>query len=259
MALPYPPPSSPLPRARCRFCGNENTLVKAHIIPRSLYKLTRGTGKACIELQVSKKKLNKKHWQSGLHDSQIVCIQCERIFSPYDMHGHDVFTKVFATKRPLVGTDLMVHGLHLENVDYCKLKLFILSLLWRASVSTLPFFAQISLENDEDKVKKMIESGSCGNLDDFPFICIHRTDHPYPMSLVAPRKLNFAGYNCFVFYLPKVEIVIGADKGKFPNEFSDMVIGPYAPHSLIFLPFDQSVESQYLDRMKNLLRQRNHN
>ena len=43
-----------------------------------------------------------------------------------------------------------------EKIDYTKFKLFLLSLLWRASISKLPIFKDINLGPYEDKIRQMI-------------------------------------------------------------------------------------------------------
>lgn len=50
--------------------------------------------------------------------------------------------------------------IRLSGLDYSKFKLFHLSVLWRASVSTLPQFSHVSLGQHEEMIREMLLSGN---------------------------------------------------------------------------------------------------
>jgi hypothetical protein len=67
---------------RCRFCNESKAgLAKAHIIPRSFFKLVRGDAKYATEMRASTKAVTLKARQAGHSDDNILCEECERKFS----------------------------------------------------------------------------------------------------------------------------------------------------------------------------------
>jgi len=62
----------------------------------------------------------------------------------------------------------------ISGVEYKRFKLFLLSLLWRASISTRPFFELVKLELlQEEKLRKMLYEGDPGEQNEYPcVICI---------------------------------------------------------------------------------------
>jgi hypothetical protein len=85
---------------KCKFCHNEVAkLVDAHVIPRSFFKLTRGTGKHSVLVGVDEKKLDKKFKQAGISDRRILRETCERLFGPYDKHGFEAVVDLISSKQ----------------------------------------------------------------------------------------------------------------------------------------------------------------
>ena len=56
-----------------------------------------------------------------------------------------------------------------ENVDKAKLKLFVLSILWRCSISKLSAFIDVKLGAYQEKIRKMVLNQDAGTSTDFPF------------------------------------------------------------------------------------------
>jgi hypothetical protein len=58
--------------------------------------------------------------------------------------------------------------LEISNIDYASFKLFHLSILWRASVSSLEPYKTVSLENEqEERIRKMLLIGDPGQPDEY--------------------------------------------------------------------------------------------
>jgi hypothetical protein len=241
---------------RCRFCNQEKAaLAKAHVIPRSFFKRVRGTAKYSVEMRVSEKDIKEKYQQAGHSDCNILCEDCERKFSPYDTHGHSVFTKVF--EEPKIYRDNHGHELAylLSEVDYALLKLFVLSLLWRASVSGLYFYRNVDLgQSHEDRIKSLIASGSIEDADIYQFVCSHQKNAPYEKSIVPPEPQQIDGINFIHLYLPDIEIVVKVDKRPMPDSLRKLVITPKPPHYLFLYPFKRNNVASYIDEMRATIR-----
>jgi hypothetical protein len=240
----------------CRFCDKDKPkLAKAHIIPRSFFKGVRGKGNYSVEMRVSKKAVKEKYQQAGNYDTGILCEECERKFAKYDAHGHSVFTKVFEEAKIYRDPAGMECGYLLPDVDFPLLKLFLLGVLWRASVSSLDFFSNVDLgERHEATIKSLISEGTIKGADQYQFFCSHQRDAQYRKVILPPWKRRMDGINYIQLYLPDIQIVVKVDQRKLPEIFVPIVIKPDAPNYLVFFPFKGSTEADYLDRMKAAIR-----
>lgn len=124
---------------RCKFCGKEARLIRAHIYQEAFHRqMAQGEPTAVKVFPKSTKEFPKKR-PGGLYDDELVCEPCEQLFSPYDDYGYTFLTsEVFENGNPLAGSG--VEAISIENFDYLKLKLYLLSTLWRASSTSNEFF-----------------------------------------------------------------------------------------------------------------------
>jgi hypothetical protein len=242
---------------QCRFCDQDKpALAKAHIIPRSFFKVVRGKENYSVEMRVSEEAVTEEFQQAGKYDNGILCEDCERKFSQYDAHGHSVFTKVFEDPTIYRDPNEIECAYLLPNVDFRLLKLFVLSVLWRASVSSLDFFSNVDLgERHEATMKSLISNGSIEGGDDYQFFCCHQRDAQYKTVILPPWKRRMDSINYIALYLPDIQIVVKVDKRELPEIFARLVIKPEAPHYLVFMPFKGSTEEDYFDRMKEAIRE----
>ena len=98
-------------------------------------------------MQAKHDALNTPYHQAGIADSAILCDECEPKFTGWDTYGFEVLASTsWSSIEPFrSSTDNSPMAIPLATVDYERLSLFILSVLWRASVSTDPFYAEVSL------------------------------------------------------------------------------------------------------------------
>jgi hypothetical protein len=241
---------------QCHFCNQDKVaFAKAHIIPRSFFKGVRGKANYSVEMRVSKNAMDERYHQAGNYDCRILCEECERKFSPYDAHGYSVFTKVFEDRNIYRDPAGIECAYLLPNVDFRLLKLFVLSLLWRASVSSLYLFRDVNLgQRHQDRIKFFISSGTIEGADEYQFVCSHQRDHPYPKVIMAPWKRRIEGINYVQFYVPDIQILVKVDRRRLPDFLAKTVIRPKPPHYLVFMPFQGSVEADHFEGMKRAIR-----
>lgn len=137
----------------CKLCGQNAKLIKAHIIPKSLYKDLRDSDGGVSKLITNTVGVHSKRIPVGLYDPQIVCEDCERFFSPWDDYAKWFFEK--NVPNPVIDKGRIVaydYGI----TDYKNLKLFFISLLWRAHASSQPFFGRIDLGPHEADRKSVV-------------------------------------------------------------------------------------------------------
>lgn len=165
----------------CKLCLEEKALLKkSHIIPDFMYqemyndkhKLEVFTNESILESDS-----RVKYPSSGEYESNILCEGCDRgIIGSYESYASELlYSKNIqqSTHRPYVKhfeTYDKVRFSEYSNVNFKKLKLFLLSILWRSSISTRPFFRDIALNEHEETIRRMIYEGNEGNEFDYPVI-----------------------------------------------------------------------------------------
>jgi len=100
-----------------------------------------------------------------------------------------------------------------SNISYAKTKLGLLSLLWRSSITSSEFFANIKLESSvEEDLRKMIYNSDPKENSEYPIITLkHATKSDIISEMICePRKFEIAlgsGYTLmiggytFIFYI----------------------------------------------------------
>lgn len=169
---------------KCALTLKEGAFVKSHIIPQALTKTTiEGAG----FVQVGNDGKAKTRWSSW-YDSKLCTAEGEKILSDLD----DWAIKFLRSKRmvwsgwgPVQSLDDQVlarpYGVRsVEVAEPDRLRLFMISLLWRAAATGLPEFTDISV------AKKDLES--------MRVALINNTPPPigfYPASLSQLRTIGF--------------------------------------------------------------------
>lgn len=151
----------------CRLCLRNGDLCKSHIFPEFMYVHCYDSSHTYIEFNADKRKYNKKR-RKGIYE-RLLCKKCEEIIQRYEDYAKsllylDVKPRISATKKPYSN----------ECYDYRLFKLFVLSLLWRASISTLDAFKLVSLGKYEEELRQVLINGLETKVENFP-ICMYQT------------------------------------------------------------------------------------
>lgn len=117
-------------------------------------------------------KSEKKY--TGEFESDILCQECDnKIIGQYETYAH----KILYGGKINKGENIKIKNLKsqgglvstcVKGIDYKKFKLFLLSLLWRSSISSREFYKQVTLGPHEEIIRKMILSGNPGEQLDYP-------------------------------------------------------------------------------------------
>lgn len=145
----------------CRYCGEFRPLVKSHIIPEAFFRaLGKGHNSPLLITSVSSVP-HPKRVPIGVYDTQILCQSCERQFDEVDAYGTKLLLHTLrGSKLKPVKRGLDVVGFQVGDVNQQLLKRFFIATLWRASVSTQPFFARVRLgPHYENIARKTIHDG----------------------------------------------------------------------------------------------------
>lgn len=184
----------------CKLTGTDGPLVKAHILPAAL---TAPAGKGLPFAQAGRDYAPIKRWTSW-YDSSIVTREGEDILAQYDdwaietLRQHRLVWSGWASSDTLEATDLKAipnsggYGFReISDVDGSRLRLFFLSLLWRAAVSSLPECAEVALHASEiRRVRRMLIEKNPLPLERFPISLTQLTTRGpiHNLSPIAQRK-----------------------------------------------------------------------
>jgi hypothetical protein len=147
--------------APCNLCGKTAKLLKkSHIIPNFMYKGIHDELNRMVVAQLNSPNRNAKFQQSGYFEKYILCLKCdndligslERYAALFLFGGKSYTPPTFKRAMSKDG----IKSLIIENLDYSKFKLCLLSMLWRAHVSTNKFFENVDIGENEKVIRKML-------------------------------------------------------------------------------------------------------
>lgn len=205
---------------KCKLCGELRRLGNSHIIPAAFYKPYQEEKKAAILVSNTRGTLPKRS-RCGVYDQTILCKDCEKLFQAFD----DYAAKIFLTETDLhfraVKTRSGVMGFQADDVDQNLLLQFLISVLWRASVSSQDFFSRVDLGPFEGHAAKLIQDPA----DPIPACfgaCLSRWEDDYQVGhnmLMDPIREKWEGVNSYRLYLGQFVAYIRVDQQPFRPPF----------------------------------------
>jgi len=180
----------------CRLCGELRTLAQSHIVPEFLHRELYDEHSRATVLRPL---MGKRHpIQKGLRE-QMLCFECEQFLN-------DRFEKPFLSMwrdgnmRPERLPPDKVYVV--EGLDYAKAKLFLLSVLWRASVATREEFP-LDLGPHEARIKRMILDEDPGDSERYPIVGTFAVDESGNLLpfVSSPMQLRLFGHHACAFGL----------------------------------------------------------
>ena len=189
---------------QCRLCLSEKPLLKeSHIIPDFQYKELYDDKHRIV--RISHRDQRSSSIPNGEYEANILCADCDnRVLGSVEGYASSVFNggakpQIFAEnhRKPDGLEYLLVSG-----IDYAKFKLFLLSLLWKASISSRPFFANVALGPHEEKIRKMIMDGDPGIPGRYPCVVSTYRKRDLPKEVIGePRKIRVGGTAGYAFLI----------------------------------------------------------
>lgn len=138
-------------RGVCALTGIEGEFIAAHLIPKAVTKPSIA-GRPLIQIASGKKAMRR--WDSW-YDDALVTIDGENILTELDtwairaMREHRLIWGGWGNSKTLEGhyTPLpgSAWGVRRVSMDTRRLRLFFLSLLWRAAATSRPEFAEVEM------------------------------------------------------------------------------------------------------------------
>jgi hypothetical protein len=151
----------------CQLCRRDVPLIDAHIIPRPFFR-TKEPGGAPKFLSNTDGTYPKRA-PIGIYDPAILCATCDGRIGRWDEYGIELFTKSLDHFTPVIENGKLV-AFRKDSFDYSRLRLFVLSVLWRAHLSTHEMFSRVALGPPAERLRAMIESGEPGRSSEFAMV-----------------------------------------------------------------------------------------
>lgn len=237
----------------CKLCRQNRKLIDAHIIPRSFFdQLDDDSGP--IRIGTGKPGVYPKRSPMGAYDSRLVCESCEALFSPWDDYANRLLLAPYLEAAYLVINGEKI-AYRFDSVDYQKLKMFFISLLWRASASKHYFFDGVKLGPFQDLAGQMIVSNDPGDPQTFSVV-LSRFEHPTAVVMLNPDLTKFGDVNFYRFYLAGYVALVKVDKRKLPEAFEGLELAPDRSLIVLLRDFRSSKELPVLKKLASAITRR---
>ena len=134
---------------KCRLCHGSGPLRRSHIVPEFLYESMYDVKHRFHVLSIIPSQENALK-QKGLYE-ELLCDRCEQLLSKWERYASLVLKGGVPLSARREG-----NLWHVSGIDYKQFKLFQLSILWRASISSLQFFKNVALGPHDERIRQML-------------------------------------------------------------------------------------------------------
>lgn len=217
--------------------------MRSHIIPDAFNRALKGGMDAPPMMLSTNPRQHPKRRPGGLYDEKLVCESCEGLFLPWDTYAADFFLN----RLPTDGQPWIENGeilaYQFEHVDYTRLKLFAISLLWRASVTTNEVFRNVRIGPYEEAARQSILKGAAGTADEFATIIerwIAQPHHEHLAELQMGYNAKLEGVNEVKLLLAGAVMHVKVDQRQYAEPFPEMILHPERPLVVIAHEFEGS-------------------
>lgn len=221
----------------CRWCEKSySKLAKSHIIPRAFCVPDEQYDRFLIAKNSYKKKRPIGSW-----DSTILCEGCERDYSFIDSNAAEVLLNSFEDLIIPFNNDLDDVAIKIDRKYEQSLKLFLIYTLWKASVSNLEEFKNISLGPYENIIRNDIISKKTFDKKEYSFIGCSISEPLGQMMPLKRKKKDYEGRTFYNLDLLSFMFDIKVDGRSMPNKYSFL----HELEGVIFLKIKKPIKRRH--------------
>lgn len=229
----------------CQYCNKDRKLIKAHVIPKAFFlPLRKGNTPPRLYSQGNFPKKSP----IGVYDKTILCLECEKKFHRWDDYAQMLLLQEFDSFSPRISNGEIL-AFERDTYDYEKLKLFFISLVWRASISNRDFYSQINLDNLEDSLKTRLENNEPGDADEYSTILARFDNRTGQLSMLNPHPQDFFGLDFIQFYLTGYIAYVKIDKRPIKGVLRNFQFFPNRNLYILTRDFNESSEREVLEHI----------
>jgi hypothetical protein len=191
------------PSGTCRLVGTVGVFAKAHIIPDAF--LQRATDAPFLECGVNSPP--RKRF-TGWYDQGILGLEGERLIADYDNEAAKCFIENGFTYRARrdphdlnkLGANFVADQVYeIDDVNTTKLRLFGLSLLWRAAVTSIDAFELVKVSHSHLlDIRARLAARDPGPFTEYPIYFAVFCDAEELMKVAPYRPKNYPFYRFFL-------------------------------------------------------------
>lgn len=178
----------------CKLCQQDRKLCNSHIIPEFFYKALYDEKHRFIAYADDPNQKNEV-LQLGIRE-ELLCEDCEQILNKHETYAKQVLYDGLHAQH-----DDRPDAFVFQGLEYDKFKLFQLSILWRAGISTLAGFRAVTLGPHAETIRKMLIAQNPG--EPYQYGCVMfftRTDMEVEQYIMMmPRAAKFVSHRGFLF------------------------------------------------------------
>lgn len=215
--------------AVCQLCRREKKLIKAHIIPKQLYRpiknsMMEGSSRGrSLGVFYPGQDRKTKQVQNGIYDPHILCAECDNhIIGPWDRYSQNLFLNAHSLGHydSSLGDRTKIYTI--DDIDYGQLKLFCMSVLWRAAVSSDEFFSRVNKGAWEPQLRAMLLARNPGGKNEFS-TAIVKYDGECRLIMSQAREVkDRPGF--YFFRFPNYGFTIQADQKSLFTLSADFIL-----------------------------------
>jgi hypothetical protein len=188
----------------CKYCGQVKTLVTSHIIPRSLCDIK----------------------SLGISDDELFCKDCEDKFMLYDAYAFNILHEQGSHRKTLHDRQGSVLGAYYESYDYNKLKLFFMSVLLRAGLSSVFFFKHVKVGPYLGLLREALEAGTAPAANDFAVFLAYYDEIKRGPVMFPPAQQKIENIRFYHFHIGHVIFYIKVDRRDSPAALQPIILQP---------------------------------
>lgn len=203
----------------CKLCKKDKTLMNSHIIPEFIYKPLYDDDHRFHVLSTYRKK-DRPIEQKGIRE-KLLCGNCEQHLSRYENYARKVL---------FGGVEIAVQneagGIIVSEIDYKYFKLFQLSILWRASVSSHKMFKDVQLGKHEPIIRKMIISDIPGQKEKYccVMMAIKHGNDGMGTFIDQPEKRRVDSHVVYRFIFGSIAWIYFVSSHKIPKIINTFIL-----------------------------------
>lgn len=227
---------------QCRLFEKEKKLVKAHIVPKWAFVESKQNKNEPL-LVISKGKKPEKSY-IGIYDQNILSDKAEKLTEKWDNYAKKFFTEKYPIQKITDG--IRTESFYkIKSLDYEKLKLFCISVLWKASITKRSEYKLISLgKKYEECARKMILKNNTGDEEDFSIIMSKFTSYKEvkgaEKSFLSPYKTRIENVTFNVIRIIDWTIYIKTSNQSMPCYLQPFVLSLGRPFVVFSRDFSES-------------------
>lgn len=230
----------------CKFCGATKRLVKAHIVPEGFYRRVQ-RGAHALKVLTNTPGVYPRKSPVGEYDDGILCQECENKFGLWDDYAQRLITEESLKAAELRKAGQIV-GYRFEEYDYKLLKLFFLSVAWRASVSNRAFFKRVHLGYHEHRILEMLKANDPGSTTEYGVSLAYFTDQ-YGDVFLDPHPERWDGVNYLRIYLGGLVAYVKVDQRGAPWLHKPLLMASDKPLHIVGRTIAKSKEFSLMKRI----------